>query len=446
MRRFVRDERGIMSVHNLFLTIAACAVGAAGLDVTHLFAARTQLQVAADIGAHTALLLRHRGRTVHQATTAAIAAVEYGMPPTAYGTVVEASDIVYGTWNEATRSFTPTPVTSTALPSAAQVTTRRADDNPVQSFLLRIIGVDEMDVVASATYTTYYPPCLSEGFVARKRVDLESLNTFNEGFCLHSEELVTINQNNTFKPGTVVSMPDHATYYDTRPDSTFTNNTGFREALRDGHYELLILDRVRKSATLPQGVLPFESALPAMGTGAAVPLVPGNLLPTSFQMPTSGYRVHNVQCTTNGKNSSLTLTGGTYRNIILMTNCPINFSGRVNLEDAVIFSTFESTNKDAFSTSSGPNDGLVLGRNDNCADGGGATLITRGSMGAASKLTLYGGQILALGDVRAASGIYGQGLSVVSDGMVNLTTRTDAYTCGRGMNRAFQHTYFRLAQ
>ena len=63
MQHFARDESGVMSVYNLFLTVACCAIGAAGVDVTHFYTARTELQVAADIAAHSALYLRYNGAT-----------------------------------------------------------------------------------------------------------------------------------------------------------------------------------------------------------------------------------------------------------------------------------------------------------------------------------------------------------------------------------------------
>ena len=54
---------------------------------------------------------------------------------------------------------------------------------------------------------TYRPGCLREGFVADKMVDIQSNNGFESGFCIHSNVGISINQNNTFEAGTIVSMP-----------------------------------------------------------------------------------------------------------------------------------------------------------------------------------------------------------------------------------------------
>ena len=110
-RRFARDEQGVVSVQNLFLLMACCAIGAVGLDVTHFYAAKTQLQISADLAAHSALYTSRYGAysnsqyyplTQDAARDAAIAAVQFGMPESLYETVIQDSTIVLGTFDHAT--------------------------------------------------------------------------------------------------------------------------------------------------------------------------------------------------------------------------------------------------------------------------------------------------------------------------------------------------------
>lgn len=485
VRRFARDEQGIMTVYNLFLTVAACAVGAAGLDVTHFYAARTQLQVAADISAHAALYTRRHGRSEGEAKAAAIGAVTYGMPEATYGTVLEPADIVFGTWDATTKRFTPQPASSTVIPSAVRVTTNRAEENPVGSLLFRIVGIDKMDMVVAATYTTYYPPCLSEGLVAEQVVDIQSNNSFFKGLCVHSNAHVEMNQNNTFELGTVVSMPDTSALV--IPSSGMTKNEGLEQALREGSYVLKELDRLRPGAQLDQGVLPYDEAISTLGHDqtpwflsaiAPIPLHPGSYGPSSF-IPG---RVHRVTCGDSrsdgngnsgaGSNRSgngnkngggndnggsttigavltngLTLTGGTYSQIVIITDCPVNLSGQVAMEDVILYTTNDS---DTSITASSGRDGLILGKDDGCEERGGATILTRGGMHAAAKLQMYGGQVRLLGDFHYASGgnaeVTGEGVSVVAGGSIRGTTHINISACGENMDQSFETAFFRLAQ
>jgi hypothetical protein len=453
--RLARDERGMLTAHNLLLTISCCAIGAAALDVTSFYQARTHLQVAADVGAHAALFTRYRGRNDTDAKTAAVGAATYGMP-SSYGTVLAASNITFGTFNAGTSSFTALPAGSTAMPSAVQVVTDRAGDNPVGSFLFRIVGISKMDVSASATYTTYYDQCETDGLMAQGVVDIESMNAFFRGFCVHSNDYVSASQNNSFELGTIVSMPDK-TRLDI-PNSGFEKNPGLEQALRNGSYDLTTeLNRLRPSPFVQaQGIENYYTALSRpynaqtapyspdyITSSTAIPHDPGTYTADDF----AEGRVHTINnCTTSGPSSTLTLRAGTrpYRNVVIFTNCNIQFDGDVLMTNAVVSTT--STDDKSIKTPSGNNNGLQLGVDDDCAQGGGAQLLTMGGMDSAAKLTLYGGQIRALKDVQFAAQIEGEGVSVMTMGRILGNSKGSLYGCGgKGMDPDFQPTRFRLA-
>ena len=75
------------------------------------------------------------------------------------------------------------------------------------TYFLRFAGMWEMDVVRQSVFETYRPTCMLEGLLAEERVDTQSGNTYTAGFCIHSNDHVQVNNNNTFQDGVLVSMP-----------------------------------------------------------------------------------------------------------------------------------------------------------------------------------------------------------------------------------------------
>ena len=102
-----------------------------------------------------------------------------------------------------------------------------------------------------------------------------------------------------------------------------------------------------------------------------------------------------------------------------------------------------STDADSFKASSG----LTVGRDDGCGAGGGAQLITLGGMNFPSDLQVYGGQLVAAGDVdfeARANGI--EGISIVAGGEIDGTSFMNMGFCGGdGLENNFMAEYFRLA-
>ncbi len=439
LSRLRSSERGSMTVHGLFTLATCCAIGAAGLDTTHFFAARSQLQVAADLAAHAALVTRNQGTTTaDQARDAAIAAVRYGMPRSQFGDVLTAADITFGTWDATSRTFTASATSS----SAVRVVTGRteADGNPVGAFLFRIVGTEHVDAVTQAIATIYQPRCLNEGFVAEGVVDVQSENAYYNGFCVHSNTHVELNQGNFFQAGTVVSMPNLSNLV--VPNSGFTRNEGLSEALRTGWYDLRILDRIRPGASdsLFTSVVTLGTPdTPAYLTSSQPVPLPRSITRYPPEAFTPG-RVHTRTCSGRER---INLSGGNYANMVLSTNCAIDMSGKTRLENVVILTT--STASDSIKTPSGHTNGLELGRPDNCAAGWGAQIITRGGVSAAANLAVNGGQILALGDIAFRAKATGFGASFITAGRIDGTSNMEMSHCATGLEQNFDVPYYRIA-
>lgn len=145
---FRSDEQGAISVWLAGGMTAIIGVGALAVDVGNLYMQETRLQIAGDTAALAAASVVGEGEQAMR--DAAIYYVEQNLPSAHFGTVLAAQDVVTGTWDDGTASFTPA-----AGGNAVQLTLRRtsASGNPVNNFLSAVVGYDSMDIVTQVTAT-----------------------------------------------------------------------------------------------------------------------------------------------------------------------------------------------------------------------------------------------------------------------------------------------------
>ena len=312
LTRYGRRDEGSMTLLGIYVLAGGLLISAFAIDFAYLLSARTQLQVAADSAAHAALYFRETN-TEEQSKLKAVEMAQHDMPASQYGAVLEAEDVEFGSWDYASKTFTPASGSMEAVrvrPSRIE-----AKGNAVAVFLFRLLDRPEWDVAAQAIFVTFQPHCFREGFVAQGVVDIQSNNGFADGFCLHSNTYVSVNQNNTFEPGTVVSMPDSNDI--DMPRSGFEKNEGLQAALRNGFYRLrmlLKLDEIYDSLYFGYG-----DHVPDYIT-ASVPIVLSDtkLGVADFEQG----RIHRLNC--GGK--TINIDGGiTLRNIVIITDCDIKF-------------------------------------------------------------------------------------------------------------------------
>ena len=428
-RNFKSDESGGLTIQGLFLFGAMAILSAVALDVAKLMSAQSQLQATADAAGHAALYYRE----THDAVDAKAKAIEIataGMATSHYGEVLSVDDIQFGNWDYATETFTASETSRDAV----KVTTARLAErsNSVGSYLFRLVGKDQFDVATMAVFTTFRPMCFREGFVADGVVDIQSNNAYSNGFCVHSNEYVSINTNNTFEPGTIVSMPDMDTI--DLPRSGYETNDGLQSALRSGVYRLRILNRID---VLIDGL---ESGDPEYIPDYIFNTSPITLTDTRFDETdfTQG-RIHVKYCYSGSDKITITATTPV-REVVLVTNCEIKFDAGTIMEDAVI-----ATRHTGAASMNSPS-GMQAGRDDSCLQRGGAQLITKGSINFASDLKMYGGQLLALGDIEFSANADGiEGASMVAGGTLSGTSNMMMAFCGSGMEDNFVADYFRLA-
>jgi hypothetical protein len=461
---FAADETGAMTGAGLIFVAMFLAIGGLAVDVSNAISQRTQLQMTADATAHAALYTRNYtlNATAGEARTAAMSIGDVNMPQSFYGEVLTRQDIEFGFWDAASRTFRPDETSREAV----RVRTHRdeAGDNPVGTFLLKFAGFDAFTVRTDSIFETYLPDCLREGFVAEHEVDIQSNNTYRNGFCIHSNDVVSMNNNNYFEAGTVVSMPD-STRLDMPPSGT-TSNEGLIQALRYGAFQIRLVNALSLVPAAPfstgseamwsfiqlatqDGQLDYLTGAPRQITivnGRPAPSSASNnsvqagrdLLDRNGALALRTNAVNYLYCSSSSTQLQIRQA---LTNVVMITNCQVSFGSGGALENGLI-----ATLSTSRSSISGASD-TRIGRIDDCAPGGGAQLISLGGMNFASGISIHGGQLLALQEIAfAANGDGLRGTSIISGDTVSGTSNMQMGLCGTGMEDNLSLDYFRMVE
>lgn len=439
LTRFTHKEDGAMTAFGLLLTITMLCVGGLGLDYANGMMVRTHLQVAADSAAHAAIMAREVQGPVDAKATA-LAVAQRALPVEKFGDTINEGDIEFGTWDASTGDFTPDPLSRDAV----RVSTARLESraNGVGTIFMQFLGMDNLDVRRTSIFETYYPTCMREGFVAENRVDVQSNNTYGNGFCIHSNEHVEINNGNSFMEGTIVSMPDKNDLV--IPSGGMDSNPGIGDALRSGAYRLRILEQMPaiiagvEDPDSPFFRTDYVNIDAITGTPPIVTISSNKNITVADWVPGA---IHKLDCASPNKQMNFGSSNDVFRRGILITNCIIKFGSSVSLEDVVMV----NTNTDVKSFNSPAK--FTLGRDDNCADGGGAQLVTQGGVSFTSQFNAYGGQIVAKEIVTfTAQSDSIEGISILSGDEIDANSLINVGFCGgSGLRNSFMAEYFRLA-
>ena len=424
--KFLRREQGGTTLFGFFMFSTGLLMSSYAIDVGKLEQQRTLLQATADSAAHDALVKREL-RPATEAVQAALTSAATNMTHENFGTVLKAQDVVFGTWDKNSRTFTANP----ASRSAVRVILRRtaATSNPIGTYLMKLVGITHWDVVVSSTFATYQPICLREGFVAEGVVDIQSNNSYLRKFCIHSNSYVKLSSNNFFEPGTVVSMPDLDLLQ--LPASGFNTNAGLAEALREGSMNIRVLRRL--SLILAGVQNPTSTYYPSFLTSSTPVALNINRIDATNLLPG---RIYIWSC-----NSG---PGGTIKNgtvvsgVVIIANCDVTLGNGTAMENSVLITTSTSAN-----SIKSPN-GFRLGVNDGCAPGGGGRIVSMGGMNFAADLEIHGSQLLGMGDIEFAAKADGiEGASIISNAGIDGTSNMTMSSCGGGMDE-FTADYFQL--
>ncbi|MEM1276051.1 MAG: pilus assembly protein TadG-related protein [Pseudomonadota bacterium] len=486
--RFLKDETGSVTAWNLIWFAAICGIIGVTIDTTTAHHTKAQLQITADAAAHAAMigLLNPNfdipaAERVAAAVTAGRSYSYLNMPAELYGDVTVDRDIEVGLWHDRVL------VENQEYPDAVKVTAWRSDhrDNSVGASFLRIIGFNEWNLNASAVATADLDgvaDCRWTGLIAGSQVIQSSSNHFFNEICLHGEEGLNINTGNLIECSTVISNPEveygirgpwagQVTEEDrceaknprSHPEKTMLQHALQSQTLRSTalteYLQMATILQSRVDGTYSEVIDPFEQ-LPSYITRTQV--VRADMFDSTILR--SG-TLYNVICS----DESQIRIAGVIHNIGILTNCPIEFAAPEPVADepgdaeaapddpeAPLVTSYEAFNEDGgsegvYTATQGTEtilDSVVIhssadigapftftapvqiGRDDNCALGGGATLYGIGEIATPADASLYGAQIVAVGNVdlgaRADSIL---GINVEADGNINISAEGRIGAC-----------------
>jgi len=453
------DERGSVTIWSLLWLSFFLALAGIAVDTTNGYREKSMLQATADAAAISAASVTADPNDPSGPVDTTLAEAEASrialgnLPDTLYGTVLDPADITVGIWDENTRTFSAGGAPE--LLDAVQVVMRRskAGGNAVGTTFLRIMGLQSWDVVNMATAERFVPECINDGLIARGIVDMSSNNGFTGNICIHGQQGVDMQNNNSWQSGTTVSAPHMPMI-----NGSESTNPGLADAKKETILDPKMVDRI--DTDIAAMLDPSWSLMPSyVDTTQPVIVLKDKKLDFATMLQgriyhiTSPCKKGTIKTTggngngnsTTGDPSLYASDGSTIRNIVLVSECQINIGAGTRLENMLIATRAAADPSEKVMQFAS---GVVLGADDNCAAGGGVQIWANGSIGSAAQLQIHGGQIVAAGDVEIAAQAQGiKGVSVQAGGNIRLTANNSFGLCGGNSTDTIVTTrYLRLVQ
>ena len=172
IRQTARRSGGAAMLTVLFAMVTLLAASALAIDVGLIWAARTQVQNAADASSLAAgrhmITTNPDAVTLTQSRAAALGQAALNRTVSNASVSIASEDVVYGNWDPDSRTFdTSVDLGDPAVVTGVQVTARLdgANNSTVPAIMSRIVGRDEFTVIASATSYLGFKGSVSPGEV-----------------------------------------------------------------------------------------------------------------------------------------------------------------------------------------------------------------------------------------------------------------------------------------
>jgi hypothetical protein len=297
---------------------------------------------------------------------------------------------------------------------------------------------------------------------------MNNQNYFGEGFCVHSNDYVSIQPRNEFADGSIVTMPDGKRgvnvsglntdgMTDAQIDEWFAEKEeqgqllGLLDALDTNHIDLRVFDRVTNMIDLYLGNPLTHQGIAGDNVGYPDYIVGSNRLPeniititdTDYVVDTALMEPNRVyyipDCDRNARRTgTLNIESGGDRpplnNVIIITDCDVQFGqGSVVTNARVITTSLDANSIKAPSGVRLGNSIETVDENGNtvtCETADGAQLVTPGGMHFAADFTAYGSQVFTGGtfSIAATPGSNRDfvGTSVISGGLIDIRSHVGA--------------------
>ncbi len=193
-RKFFHNESGWVTPFSLLMMVVILMMGGLAIDYANGLRVKSQLRAAVDAAALAAVI----DLPDTTAATAAGMAITNAYFPSERGRKsINPSDFIYGFVDDTTGIF----VQGAAPTNAVRVLAGRDNSrgNPLATYLLGIVGIDELEIGASAiARLKSNAKCDNGGFFTNGMVVGQSTNSFFDGFCIYGASGVSIQQDNKF--------------------------------------------------------------------------------------------------------------------------------------------------------------------------------------------------------------------------------------------------------
>lgn len=468
--RFLESTYGGGTVMSLFMLIIMAVVLGLGLDSTNGWKNRTFLTSVADIGAHAGAVAIANGSTEAEVVEEVRRLVETNLPRSVWGNVLDTtSDVVLAEYDIDTKQFV---IGGTGDKNAVivKVERTRARGNPVKTMLMQFVGINTLDTgaISAGVYDESAQCAATDGLFAREKVRVSSQGRFGAGICLHSEDLVWLPQNNTFEPGSFVSMPDLALCEDKCTDSanpgikatpTHMIFPDFGDFIADAFADFAfagVPDRGTKREFFSSTVIgndgntittlktlgPVEALVTAgvMDQDQASELRIGHVVPltlteinNSIETLPSGL-VYTVDCPNNGNgpNTRITLSGTAAKmeDAVLLTDCNIEFDDGATAIGSVIITERESSNP---AIQAGQNT-VISDPDGGCEADDRTVIMTVAPISVPSEFVMSNVTLIVDNNVNIASATASnptsQGLAIYATGSIDVASQHTMRACG----------------
>ena len=488
IRRFLRDESGGYTVWSLLWFMIYVAIGGLAVDMSDGYRTKAILQSTADAGALAAIM------SLPDQADGRLQAVNFSydnMLQNVHGTAVRPEDVVFGTWVFAPAGFSENAV----APNAVRVLSRRAsaNENPLATNFLRIIGLLEWDVNAVAIAARFVPDCLLQGnsFVAGNRVDMTS-NNILDNTCVHGQNIyedpahdysVEIQNNGTIYDGTQISMPDLddmidrpticsneglcepgvVVYGDMMPKDAFVIDDIITGMLDTTSTDYLPGDLYGVDPETSETIYPTYNYLDLNNCANCTEIPPpveydpitGEPLPpdpnepqtyeyTAVMDPDSVYVF-----TCNDPMDQLTLPSPALQPILqdvaIVSECRVNGQSNMHLEGVSIASSAIGGGSKGYekATVQFPS-GVQFGADDDCAPGGGVQLYASATVKISASALIDGLRIVAAGDAEITANMTADDINVQAGHNVRFTANADVGIGCVGDVEGFTAWHYRL--
>jgi len=169
-------RRGIAAAYSILMLVALCGLVSMGVDLGRVQLAKTELRSAADAAARSGVAGLATGVTQAKTDAAAVAAANNcdGSPVV----IDQTLDIEFGTWNDATRTFTLLTGGAQSSANSVRISARRiaARNTAIPLVFARVVGRNTCDINAVAIAKATFGP--GWGFTGLNGITVSNNNYF----------------------------------------------------------------------------------------------------------------------------------------------------------------------------------------------------------------------------------------------------------------------------